>query len=68
MFVRNKSSRYDLAISALRKLEIEKPELKPLCDKYEAEFAELLKEHKKYIHEHGDDLPVVKNFKLKFLK
>jgi len=68
MFVRNKSSRYDLVISALRKLEIEKPELKKLCDKYEDEFFELLEEHKKYIHEHGDDLPVVKNFKLKFFK
>ena len=66
MFVRNKSSRYDLVISALQKVQKYKPELVAICEKFEQEFSELLVEHKRYIQEHGDDLPVVKNFTLKF--
>lgn len=57
MVVCNQMSRYHLAMTAVHNL----PEIR--CDKFLDYCNEILKKHKSYIYEHGEDIPEVLNWK-----
>ena len=58
MRVLNKISRYDLAISALSRVERYRSYASVIIDK----FKNKLKEHAEYINKHDDDMPEIKNW------
>jgi xylulose-5-phosphate/fructose-6-phosphate phosphoketolase len=59
MVVMNNMDRYTLAIDALRRL----PQFSAPADAAIQEFENKLVEHKSYIHQNGEDLPEVRNWK-----
>ncbi|HEV8440342.1 MAG TPA: phosphoketolase family protein [Methylomirabilota bacterium] len=59
MVVCNKMSRYHLAIEALRRTSLAAPRVAGLI----AEFEKALEEHAKYIREHGQDMPEVRDWR-----
>lgn len=59
MVVCNHMSRFHLAMEALHRL----PHLKSMAGDFIAECKKTLELHKSYIHEHGEDIPEVLNWK-----
>ena len=66
MLVRNNCSRFQLAIIAVEKVIVNKPELKEKGEMVINKYKQLLDKHNSYIKEHGNDIPEVANFVFKF--
>lgn len=66
MLVRNNCSRFQLAISAIEKVIVNKPELKQKGNAVIQKYKQLLEKHKTYTIENGNDIPEVTNFVFKF--
>jgi xylulose-5-phosphate/fructose-6-phosphate phosphoketolase len=66
MQVQNGTSRYNVCIKAAEEAAKVNPNVKVRGEELIKEWTKLLNNHKYYIKEHGDDLPIVKNFHFKF--
>ncbi len=65
MQVRNKTSRYHLAIEAVQLMAEKCVIMKSQADELQAEWEEILKNHRAYIEEYGIDPPEIENWKWK---
>lgn len=65
MQVRNKTSRYHLAIEAVQLMAEKCVIMKSQADELQAEWEEVLKNHRAYIQEYGIDPPEIENWKWK---
>eukprot|EP00928_Gymnodinium_smaydae_P069154 TRINITY_DN5254_c0_g1_i3.p1 TRINITY_DN5254_c0_g1~~TRINITY_DN5254_c0_g1_i3.p1 ORF type:complete len:884 (-),score=143.82 TRINITY_DN5254_c0_g1_i3:163-2814(-) len=58
----NDASRFHLIIDALERVSEKKSGLKSKCDKIIKDLKVKLEEHKKYIWEHGEDMPEIRDW------
>ena len=64
MVVMNNMDRFTLAMDAISRMtQVEIPNFKDHAEAAMRQFQDKLVEHKKYIHEHGEDMPEVRNWK-----
>ncbi len=59
MVVLNNLDRYQLALDAIRRI----PRLEPLVEHATARYLATMERHKRYISEHGDDMPEVRDWR-----
>jgi xylulose-5-phosphate/fructose-6-phosphate phosphoketolase len=59
MVVLNKVDRFHLAMDAIRRV----PRLKTTSDALLGVLSQKLIEHRKYIHEHGEDMPEIRDWR-----
>jgi len=66
MLVLNNCSRFQMAIDAIEKVLVKKPELEDKGTTVINKYKELLAKHKTFIKQSGEDIPEVTNFVFKF--